>query len=66
MKWMGNKKTTQRELDADQRKEYKVERIQDSAVNTRELEGHLSELNYLIPLKIYSNKKNALAPTLTI
>ena len=47
------------EIDADDNsKEYKVEAIWDSAVYTRELEGHLSRLFYLVAWKGYPNKEN--------
>ena len=54
------------EFEPGDDKEYKVEAIQDSAVYTKEADGHLSGLYYLVAWKSYPEKKNTWKPSSTV
>ena len=51
------------EFDAGDNKEYKIEAIIDSAVYTKEAEGHLPGLYYLVSWKSYPEEESIWKPS---
>ena len=54
------------EFETDNYKEYKVKAIQDSVVYTKEADGYLQGLHYLIAKKSYPEEENTWEPSLTV
>ena len=51
------------EFELDDNKEYEVEAIQDNADYTKEVDGHLPRLYYLVVWKGYPEEKNTWEPS---
>ena len=54
------------EFDAGDNKEYEIEVIIDSAIYTKEVEGHLPGLYYLVSWKRYLEEKSTWEPSSTV
>ena len=61
-----DKTTSQMEIDEGDSQKYEVEAICDSAVYTRESEGHLPGLYYLVSWKGYPEEENTWEPASAI
>ena len=61
-----DKKVTELDFKADDREEFKVEAIRDSAVYAKESEGHLPGLYYLVVWKSYHEEENSWEPVLAV
>ena len=57
-----DEKVTELDFEAGNSKEYEVEAIRDSAVYSRESEGHLPGLYYLVAWKGYPEEENTWEP----
>ena len=65
--WMNKfAKKPEFEFKLDNNKEYKMKAIQESAVYTKEADGHLLELYYLVAWKSYPEEKNTWKPSSTV
>ena len=61
-----DKKVIKVDFETGNREEYKIKAIWDSAVYTRESEGYLLGLYYLVAWKIYPEEKNTWEPILAV